>query len=355
MIPARIDSLRPIIEEAGLEALLVTKPENRFYMSGFSGTSGLLVLSRSETLLFTDFRYLEQAEKEAPQYEVIRYKENLFDEVAGFLGKKGWLKIGFEGHDLAWQNYDRLQSKLKKKLTVLNEGVEKLRRVKSDDELGIIRRGAEKLDLAFKWLQETIRPGMVERDLAVELEIYLLRQGAVRPSFNFIVASGERGALPHGVASGKAMQRGELVTVDYGAVFENYATDITRNFMLGIPDDRHKEIYEIVAHAQSVAVDAVKPGLKGQEIDQVARDIIKEAGYGEYFGHGLGHGIGLETHEQPALTPKNEIILEPGMVITIEPGIYLPDWGGVRIEDMVLVTDRGAERLTRSSRELVII
>jgi Xaa-Pro aminopeptidase len=189
----------------------------------------------------------------------------------------------------------------------------------------------------------------------LELEIFLLRAGAEERSFKFIVASGPRGALPHGSASGKIMQAGELVTIDFGAVFEGYATDMTRTVCLGQPDQLQSEIYELVKAAQAAAAVAVGPKKKTKEIDSVARDIIDKAGYGEYFGHGLGHGIGLETHEAPTLNQRSETVLEPGMVVTIEPGVYLPGQGGVRIEDMVQVTVEGVRSMTTSTRELITI
>ena len=355
MIKDRLSGIRAMLPELGVDALLVTSPENRFYLSGFTGTAGTLLIGQEEAVLFTDFRYTGQAVLQAPLYSVRRYKDDYYQVLAELIKDAGWSKIGYESKKLSNFDYARLDEKISVQFISLDETAEKLRMTKSCEEQEIMQRGAEKLDLAFSWLLEMIKPGMSERELAVELEIFLLRQGSERPSFSYIVASGKRGAMPHGVASSKPMCEGEMVTIDFGAVFEGYATDMTRTVALKKNDQRQKEIYDIVYRAQCESVNAIKPGLTGKDIDSVARDIITEAGYGEQFGHGLGHSIGLETHEPPALNPKNNTTLQPGMVVTVEPGIYIPGWGGVRIEDMVLVTESGAMRLTQSSRELIII
>lgn len=355
MIEDRLRGVRAILSESGVDALLVTSPENRFYLSGFSGTAGTLLIGQKKAILLTDFRYTGQADMQAPLYSVRRYKDDYHQVLTELIKEAGWSRIGYESKKMSCFDYSRLDEKISVQFIPLEETAEKLRMKKSCEEQEIMRRGAEKLDLAFSWLLEVIKPGMSERELAVELEIFLLRQGSERPSFNYIVASGERGAMPHGVASAKLLSEGELVTIDFGAVFEGYATDMTRTVALKKVDQHQKDIYDIVYRAQCEAVVAVKPGLTGKDIDSVARDIITEAGYGEQFGHGLGHSIGLETHEPPALNPKNNTTLQPGMVVTVEPGIYIPGWGGVRIEDMVLVTESGAVRLTQSPRELIII
>lgn len=355
MVPERIENFRKVIADKDVDAMLVVNPENRYYLSGFTGSSGALLIGKNEAYLLTDFRYAGQAEQQAPHFKIRLFKDDYYEVISELIKHEGWNNLGIESKHVSCHYHGQLQEKLKIKLVLLEGSTEILRKIKDKSEIEELRRGAKILDLAYKWLLKELRPGKVERDLAVELEIYLLRQGAERPSFSFIVASGERSSMPHGVASEKIMRKGELVTVDFGAVFNKYATDMTRTFALGNVDQRHKEIYDIVKRAQETAAKSVKPGITAWGADKIARDIIEEAGYVKYFGHGLGHGIGLETHEQPSLNPKCEMILEPGMVITIEPGIYIPEWGGVRIEDMVLVTERGAERLTESSRELVII
>jgi Xaa-Pro aminopeptidase len=355
LIELRLSDFRAMLPEFGVDALMISSPENRFYLSGFTGTAGTLLIGQEEAVLLTDFRYTGQAEQQSPLYKVRRYKDDYHQVLAELIKKAGWSKIGYESKKTSCHDYARLNEKVPVEFVPLEETAEKLRMKKSCEEQEIMLRGAEKLDLAFKWLLEFIKPGMSERELAAEIEIFLLRQGSERPSFSYIVASGERGAMPHGVASEKLMREGELITIDFGAVFEGYATDMTRTVALKNVDQRQKEIYDIVYKAQCEAVTAIKPGLTGRDIDRIARDIITEKGYGEQFGHGLGHSIGLETHESPSLSPKNDTTLQPGMVVTVEPGIYIPEWGGVRIEDMVLVTESGAVRLTQSPRELFII
>jgi Xaa-Pro aminopeptidase len=351
----RLEAVRKMISEAKVDALLVTHPVNRRYLSGFDGSSGLLLISLNQAYLITDFRYLEQAEKQAEGFTIIRRHDELYPGLAAIITENGWNSIGFEAKELTYDSYREMEEKLKIKWVPLTDTVEKLRMVKNDAELAIMNKGAAQLDEAFSYLLTLIKPGMSERQLALELEIFLLRAGAEERSFKFIVASGPRGALPHGSASEKIMQAGELVTIDFGAVFEAYATDMTRTVCLGRPDQLQSEIYELVQKAQAAAAAAVAPQKKTREIDSVARDIIEKAGYGEYFGHGLGHGIGLETHEAPTLNQRNETVLEPGMVVTIEPGVYLPGQGGVRIEDMVQVTVDGVRNMTTSTRELIII
>ncbi len=351
----RLEAVRKIISEAEVDALLVTHPVNRRYLSGFDGSSGLLLISESQAYLVTDFRYLEQAEKQAEAFTIIRRHDELYPGLSEIISQNGWLTIGFEAKELTYDSYREMEEKLNNRWVPLTDTVEKLRMVKNDAELAVMSKGAAQLDQAFSYLLTQIKPGMSERQLALELEIYLLRAGAEERSFKFIVASGPRGALPHGAASEKIMQAGELVTIDFGAVFAGYATDMTRTVCLGQPDQLQLKIYELVKKAQAAAATAVSPQKNSKEIDSVARDIIEKAGYGEYFGHGLGHGIGLETHEAPTLSQRSETVLEPGMVMTIEPGVYLPGQGGVRIEDMVYVTETGVHSMTTSRRELIII
>ncbi len=351
----RLEKVRRFLKKKDLHALIISNPFNRRYLSGFDGSSGLLVISSDEALLLTDFRYYEQAAAEAEEFRVHRWQEDLYRSLALLLKEAGWSRVGFEAKHVSYADYEEMRGKLKAELVPVNESIEKLRMFKNSHELTILKRGAEVLDQAFDYACSLIAPGVCEKDVARDLEIFLLRQGAEERSFRFIVASGERGALPHGTASEKAIASGELVTIDFGAIFEGYATDMTRTVACRRISRRQREIYDIVKKAQQEAVIALKPGLQGHEVDAVARKIIADAGYKDYFGHGLGHGVGLETHEQPVLNPRSKTVLKPGMVTTIEPGIYIPGWGGVRIEDMVTLTAAGAERMTRSQRELVII
>ncbi len=351
----RLERFRQVLKPNKIDAMLITNPVNRRYLSSFEGSGGVLLISEKQACLVTDFRYIDQAAGQAKQFQVRRWQDDLYQCMDPIIAEAGWKRLGFEAKDVVYSTYHEMKDKLPVELVPVENAVEQQRMVKSKQELDALRRGTEVLDRAFEYICNVIKPGMAEKDLALDLEIYLRRQGAEEPSFRFIVASGKRGAMPHGTASGKAMQVGELVTIDFGAVFAGYATDMTRTLCLGKPDQQQRQIYELVREGQKKAADAVKPGLKGSELDKVARTIFERAGYAQYFGHGLGHGVGLETHEQPVLNPRSATILEPGMVITVEPGIYIPDWGGVRIEDMVAVTDRGGDVLTKSPRELITV
>ena len=351
----RLQRLQKLMTEKSLEAILITHPVNRQYLSGFDGSNGALLVGEKEAFLFTDFRYLEQAGKQAPHCELRPWKAGLGEALKPVIEAAGWSSLAFEEEQVTYGLYRRLQDTLPLELTPEKGLVEELRAVKSSAEIESLREGAAVMDRAFDYLLELARPGMTEREVAVELEFFLRRQGSTGTRFSYIVASGERGSLPHGIASGKRLNAGELVTVDFTGTFGGYATDMTRTFALGEPGPRAREIYEIVRRAQEEARERLEPGMSGIEADALARNIIDEAGYGEYFGHGLGHGLGLEVHERPTLSPRSDDILAPGMVVTAEPGIYIPRWGGVRIEDMVLITSGGAESLTRCSRELMII
>lgn len=351
----RLQSLQKEMKERSLEAILITDPVNRHYLSGFDGSNGVLLVGAREALLFTDFRYLEQAEKQAPHCRLHPWKGGLGEALKPAVEEAGWERLAFEEEQVTYALYRRLKEALPLELIPQKGLVEGLRAVKSSDEIESLREGAAAMDRAFDFLLELARPGMTERELAVELEFFLRRQGSTGTQFSYIVASGERGSLPHGIASEKRLESGELVTVDFTGTFGSYATDMTRTFALGEPGPRAREIYGIVQRAQQEAREKMGPGMSGVEADAIAREIIDDAGYGEYFGHGLGHGLGLEVHERPTLSPRSEDTLVPGMVVTAEPGIYMPRWGGVRIEDMVLITADGAESLTRCARELMII
>lgn len=352
---SRLNKFRKILSEYSIDAMLISNPVNRRYLSGFEGTSGVLLISGTEAILVTDFRYLEQAADQAGHFETRRWQDDLYKSLAPIISEAGWEKVGFESRHVVYSTHQEMIEKLPAELIPVDDAVEKQRMRKGKAEIETMRRGAKVLDRAFKFILSIIKPGLPENELALELEIYLLRQGAEERSFRFIVASGERGAMPHGTASNRIMQEGDLVTIDYGAVFEGYATDMTRTLALGKADQKQREIYNLVLEAQQEAGRAVKPGMRASDLDAVARDIIDRAGYANYFGHGLGHGIGLETHEQPVLNPLSTTILKPGMTVTVEPGVYIKGWGGVRIEDMACVTAAGAEVFTASSRELTII
>jgi Xaa-Pro aminopeptidase len=352
----RLQKLRESIYKARLDGFIVMNPLNRRYISGFTGTSGILLVTLKDAYLITDFRYIEQARDQAPDFQCVRQGGSSFEALSKLLFGKGLAKLGFESETLIFKEYQDLSRALTNIELVPTRGlVEELRIIKEECELEKIQKAAQIGDEAFEHILQFIRPGFTERDVAVEFECILRRLGGEKSSFEIIVASGQRGALPHGVASDKVFSLGELVTVDFGVMYQGYASDCTRTLALGVVSPRAKEIYGIVLHAQEAGVEAVRAGMGYKELDELARNIIADAGYGDFFGHGLGHGVGMNVHELPTLSPKGEGVLKPGMVVTVEPGIYLPGWGGVRIEDLVVVRDGAPQVLTKFPKELVVL
>ena len=351
----RLSRLRDFLRAKKLDAVIVTNPKNRRYLSGFTGSSGYLLITCTKAKLITDFRYLAQAGDQAKLFEIIRHGANPLDTVAKEVCGAAVRRIGFESDHLTFSAYDSLR-KLLKDIELQPVQLNDLRMIKDAGEIALIKTAVEIADAAFSHVLSWLRPGLTEIAVAAELEFAMRRQGAEKPAFDTIVASGVRGALPHGIASDKVIAAGDLVTMDFGAVYQGYHSDITRTVCIGRASARQREIYHIVLSAQLAGVKAVQAGRTGKEVDAVSRQVITEAGYGEYFGHGLGHGVGLAIHEAPALSPgKTEIVLAERMLVTVEPGIYLPDWGGVRIEDTVVVNHAGCDILTASSKEFVEI
>lgn len=350
----RLEFLRRLLAETGFEALLVSKPENRYYLSGFTGSSGWLLISPKVSLLFTDFRYVEQAAQQAPEFEMVRCSPG---GLAGTLGeelrKLGLGSFGFEREHLTYGEFENLSRLAAVRPLPAPPLVERLRAVKQPEELVAVRRAIKAAEEAWNEVRPMIKPGRSERELALELEWRMRRKGAQAVSFEIIAASGPRGALPHGIASDRRLACGEMITVDFGCRIDGYCSDMTRTVSLGRAPEILRAVYGLVRRAQEEACQAVRPGITGHELDAVARRIIAEAGWGDNFGHGLGHGVGLEVHEAPRLAPISEEPLQAGMVVTIEPGVYLPGIGGVRIEDMVLVTESGGEVLTSLPKELL--
>lgn len=341
--------------EHGLQGMLITKPENRRYFSGFSGSAGMLLISNNENHLVTDFRYIEQATAETEQYHIVRYTVNSYETLKSITDKLKVTTIGFESDFVTYDMYTKLTEHIPN-LHLMPVQVDALRMVKDANEIATIKKAVDIADHAFSRILSFIKPGISEQAVALELEYHMGRFGAEKPAFDTIVASGKRGALPHGKASAKIIEYGDFVTMDFGAVYQGYHSDITRTICVGRADTRQRQIYHIVLAAQLAGVQAVTPGKTGQEIDAVSRKVIADAGFGEYFGHGLGHGLGLNIHEDPRLSPANtETIVMENMVVTVEPGIYLPEWGGVRIEDTVLVNAGGCQILTDSSKQLIEI
>lgn len=351
----RLEKLRAFMERFALDAILVTKVENQRYFSGFSGTSGALVVTREEAVLLTDFRYVEQATRQAPCYTVVEHGRSIMEKIGEVIVASGAAEIGFEGDALTYNEFSMLKQQLSIQ-AIKSVGLDQLRAIKDQDEVRKTQRAVEISDKAFAHILSVLRPGVTELMIAAELEHVMRSLGSERPAFETIVASGKRGSLPHGLATGKAIEAGDFVTMDFGAVYEGYHSDITRTVCVGKASEKQRRIYDIVLKAQLRGIASIRPGISGKAVDEVARRSIMDAGYGKYFGHGLGHGVGLVIHELPRLSPSSTCdCLEENMLVTVEPGIYLPDWGGVRIEDTVLIAAQDARILTQSNKQLMEI
>ncbi len=349
----KFDKVQQLIERENLDALLVMSSYNRRYLSNFTGSSGALIITKDSRFLMSDFRYKAQGAEQAEDFQFVLQDKGLLDSIISFMKSKNIKRIGFEGEHVNYNTY----SKIKKDFETvpLTGEVEKIRLIKTDEEIGLIQKACEIADQSYEYILTYVKAGMTEMEVKNELEAHMTKLGASGPSFDTIVASGHRGALPHGVASDKVIESGDMVTLDFGAYYKGYASDITRTFGVGSVSEEMENIYNVVLEAQMKSLDDIKSGMTGQEADSIARDVISGHGFGENFGHSLGHGFGLEVHELPGLAQKSTMILEPGMCITIEPGIYVDDLGGVRIEDDTIVTETGLKKLTHSSKKLFIV
>lgn len=351
----RIKKLQKSLEQENLDLLLVSHLPNVRYLSGYSGSNGLVVISPNSSSFLTDFRYKGQAGQQVKHLKVVIAERELIQTLPTLDLLKGKrLKLGFESSHLSCGTYQSLKALLPNCLLVSTEDlVESLSVKKDQQEIEKIRKAVKITDQVFSEILDFIKPKVKEQDIAAEIEYRFKRYGSSIPFYETIVASGKRSALPHGVASGKRIQKGDLVTLDMGATYDGYTADLTRTVIVGKANKRQKKVYNIVLKAQKQGLSKIKPKMRACDLDKVSRSVMKRAGYGKYFGHGLGHGIGLVIHDNPAINPRNQQLLEPGMVITIEPGIYIPNWGGIRIEDDVLVTKRGGEILTKSDKNLI--
>ncbi len=351
----KLMKLREQMQKRELDSLLVTNPYNLRFITGFTGTAGLALITPNDAWFITDFRYTEQAGEQVKEFKVVQAQKGLLDEVARIAQEAAVERLAFEQDYMTFATYSQYQEKLSATLEPVSGLIEQLRMVKAPEEIDVLKAAAKIADDAFEHICTYIKPGMTELQVSNELEFFMRAQGATSSSFDIIVASGLRSALPHGVASDKKIEQGDLITLDFGALYQGYVSDITRTVAVGEPSDKLKEIYQVVLDSQVLALENIKPGMTGIEADAIARDYIKSKGYGEAFGHSTGHGIGLEVHEGPGLSFRSETVLEPNMAVTVEPGIYLPGIGGVRIEDDILITETGNVRLTHSSKELRIL
>jgi Xaa-Pro aminopeptidase len=341
------------LSKAQVDAFIVSRPENIFYLCGFSGTTATLVVASDRAILVTDFRYVERAREEVSEVEV----ESAKDITIGLINIMSDLSTksaAFESHFVSYDTYRRLEGKLSSiKLKPVSKEVEKFRQIKDSEEQALMTQAAKISSAAFSHIVPFLRPGVTEKEIAIELLTFMHREGAEREAFDVIVASGVRSAMPHAKTSAKEISPGDFVTIDLGVAYQGYYSDMTRTFVVGRASEKQRTIYELVREAQALALDSISSGKTGEEVDKICRDYLDKAGYGEYFLHGLGHGVGLEVHENPLVGPKGKETLQPGMVFTVEPGLYIPGFGGVRIEDMVILKEEGIEVLTKFSREMV--
>ena len=356
----RLHKVKQLLSDKPFDTFMVSEPWNRAYLSGFwaedmqlTESSGFLFVSEAGQVLATDFRYQEQAEREAPDFQVVIYRENLAGILPEILASLSTRNLGFESHHLTYNRFLRINESLEKwnpkgKLIPAGELVEGLRIIKEAGEIEAIKRSLALTESVLETVVAEAAVGKTEKELAWRIELLMREAGAEAVSFPPIVASGPLAARPHAVVSDRRLQKSETIIIDLGARLEHYCSDMTRTLILGEADQKTRRIYATVREAQLRAIAAVRSGISSFEVDRVARDYITSEGYGDHFGHGLGHGVGLAVHEKPGFGKHTSMILEDNMVVTVEPGIYLPGWGGVRLENMVRVTTDGCEVLNKN-------
>ncbi|MFH2011185.1 MAG: aminopeptidase P family protein [Pseudomonadota bacterium] len=350
-----VKKLKERLENYNLDAILVSNLDNVRYLSDFTGSEGTILVSRNGNYFLTGTRYTTQASEQTNGF-IIREYDNRELEIEELALKLNIKSLGFEPQYVTFEFYNKLLEKLQDtKLIPIAEGLDDIRDKKEDYELKLIKEAIRIASESYLEILGRIKIGVEEREIALETEHLMRKKGAEKVSFDTIVASGKRSALPHGIATSKKIKKGEFVVIDFGARYQGYYSDETQTLVVGKPTTKQKKIYQIVKEAQERAFEAIKPGVSGKKVDSTARDYINKAGFGKYFGHGTGHGVGLAVHEMPHISPLGRGIIEEGMVFTIEPGIYIPKWGGVRIEDMVRVTSNGYERLTFLPKELQVV
>ncbi len=352
----RLAKLKGKLVEEQVDALLVLQPQNRYYLTGFTGSYGYLLVSEKEDIFITDFRYKQQAQSQISGCKIVQHGLDPLKDIKNQLNNIGVKKLGFEQEYITYSQYLSFSEALEGiELKPVKPMVEDLRMIKDEMEISKMDKAINIAGDAFAHILGFLRPGITEKEVALELEFFMKRAGASGLAFTTIVASGHRSSLPHGIASDKVLEKGDFVKMDFGCVYENYCSDITRTVVLGKATDRQKEIYNTVLEAQLRAIDKIKAGITGEEADKIARDIIYAKGFTENFGHGLGHSIGMVVHEKPRVAPNATNVLQEGNVITVEPGIYIEGFGGVRIEDMIVITKDGNRNLTKVTKELIEI
>lgn len=343
---------------AGTDAALIFSVYNRRYFTGFESSDGILLVTKDAACFLTDFRYIEAARAQVKDCEILML-ENQKKQLTELCSRYNVKTACFEAREMPFAEVQALKTSLPEvkfdESNSLSDIIEQLRMIKTADEVEEIVKAQAITDASFKHILEFIKPGVSERDLAIEIEFFMKKSGAKGPSFDLIVVSGENSSLPHGVPGDRKLQKGDFVTIDIGDIVGGYCSDMTRTVALGAVTDEMKKVYDTVLKAQLAALEAVKPGVICSDIDKVARDIIYDAGYTGCFGHGLGHSVGLQIHENPRFSPACSVTTRAGMIMTVEPGIYLAGRFGVRIEDLVLITEDGCRDFTKSPKELIIL
>lgn len=348
----RLDNIRC---EKQLDGILVTDPYNIRYISGYQG-EGMLLYTQKEKYILTDSRYTEQVTLESPEFTCIDIGKFGYAKSIKALLRPDLFVMGFENKHISYQTFSNLRKELLSvEFVELDESLNALRIIKTEEEIENLFMAEHIGDRAFTHILKYIKPGVTEKDIALELEYHMKKQGAEGLSFDTIAASGTNSSMPHAIPTDRKLVEGDFLTMDFGCRYQGYCSDMTRTVGVGQVSAKQEMIYDIVLKAQTAALEAIKPGVSCNEIDSVARTIIGDAGYGNYFGHGLGHSVGLFIHEEPRFSPSCSAILQPGMVITVEPGIYLPGQFGVRIEDLVAVTEYGCRNLTKSEKKLILL
>ncbi len=382
MFEKRRNDLRQLIREKQMDGVLIDSPSNLYYYTGFTGGEAMFFMSvdgealhdgeasgdgQESGYIITDSRYYEQVEKECPGLLLLKLEQTgygeavkgLLDRIYGNIrnqvGSNGKVRIALED-TMNLARYMKLCEACKAySFEPASDSINTCRMVKDDAELARLAKAEAIGDAAFSYILDRIKPGITEAEIALELEFYMKRQGATRLSFDTIAASGPNSSMPHAQVTNRRVEKGDFVTMDFGCVYQGYCSDMTRTVAVGTPTEEMKKVYQIVLDANLRAMDSIREGVRCSEIDAVARDYIRDCGYGAYFGHGLGHGVGLDIHEEPRFSPKCDVITRENMVITDEPGIYLPGRFGVRIEDLVVVKKDGFETLSRSDKKLIIL
>jgi Xaa-Pro aminopeptidase len=352
----RADRLTDLLPDAGVDVLLVTDLVNVRYLTGYSGSNGIALVGSDTRTFVTDFRYVEQAAEEVDDsFDRVRAVQDLLEALPDLV-PSGGLRLGFDDTNVTVRQHLRMRRALPDQVELTAAGglVERLRAIKDDSEVQQIHAASQIADAAFEQLLSQGLIGRTEREIAIGLEFAMRERGAEHTSFDPIVAAGPHGALPHAKPRDVEIKRGDMVVIDWGARLGGYCSDCTRTVAAGDPDEEARDAYALVLEAQLAGLGAVKAGVHGREADEIARSVITAGGHGDHFGHGLGHGVGLDIHEGPRLSQRSEDDLAPGNVVTVEPGVYLPGKFGIRIEDLVVVTDNGAQILTSLPKELVV-